>query len=109
MNSASQSFPYHLAVLRERMLDRTLYELAVNYFLEEFAGRRGVCARFGAGTDAASGCRAEYRCLEAIGRRVEVENGFISYLREHRFVPGNAQADGTLKPEETQIRDAPYL
>jgi hypothetical protein len=46
---------------------------------------------------------------KAIGRRVEVENGFISYLREHRFVPGNAQADGTLKPEETQIRDAPYL
>jgi len=38
MNSASQSFPYHLAVLRERMLDRTHYELAVNYFLEEFAG-----------------------------------------------------------------------
>jgi hypothetical protein len=38
MNSASQNFPYHLDVLRERMLHPTDYELAVNYFLEEFAG-----------------------------------------------------------------------
>ncbi|HEX5398079.1 MAG TPA: hypothetical protein VFY06_03420 [Verrucomicrobiae bacterium] len=38
MNSASQNFPNHLGVLRERMLHPTDYELAVNYFLEEFAG-----------------------------------------------------------------------
>ena len=38
MNSASQNFPHHLGVLRERMLHPTDYELAVNYFLEEFAG-----------------------------------------------------------------------
>jgi len=34
MNSASQNFPHHLGMLRERMLDPTDYELAVNYFLE---------------------------------------------------------------------------
>ena len=38
MNSASQNFPRHLGALRERMLHPTDYELAVNYFLEEFAG-----------------------------------------------------------------------
>src|SRR3989442_15284660 len=38
MNSASQNFAHHLAVLRERMLHPTDYELAVHYFLEEFAG-----------------------------------------------------------------------
>ena len=38
MNSASQNFAHHLAVLRERMLQPTDYELAVHYFLEEFAG-----------------------------------------------------------------------
>ena len=38
MNSASQNFPQHLGMLRERMLHPTDYELAVNYFLEEFAG-----------------------------------------------------------------------
>ena len=38
MNSASQNLPHHLGVLRQRMLHPTDYELAVNYFLEEFAG-----------------------------------------------------------------------
>jgi hypothetical protein len=38
MNPASQNFPHHLGVLRERMLHPTGYEYAVNYFLEEFAG-----------------------------------------------------------------------
>jgi hypothetical protein len=38
MNSASQNFPHHLSALRQRMLHPTDYELAVNYFLEEFAG-----------------------------------------------------------------------
>ena len=38
MNSASQNFSHHLGILGERMLPPTEYELAVNYFLEEFAG-----------------------------------------------------------------------
>ena len=38
MNSASQNFPHHLGALRQRMLHPTDYELAVNYFLERFAG-----------------------------------------------------------------------
>jgi hypothetical protein len=41
MNTASQNLPVHLGRLRERMLHPTDYELAVNYFLEEFAGDVG--------------------------------------------------------------------
>ncbi|PYI96106.1 MAG: hypothetical protein DME98_14060 [Verrucomicrobia bacterium] len=82
MNSASQNFPHHLGVLRSRMLHPTDYELAVNYFLEEFAGD-------------ATFVRAS-QPAKAVGRRVEVENALVSYLREHRFVHGNARADGRI-------------
>jgi hypothetical protein len=94
MNSASQNFPRHLGALRERMLHPTNYEQAVNYFLEEFAG------------DAAFVRASEREQMphlvavlsvvmsKAVGRRVEVENALVSYLREHRFVHGNARADG---------------
>ncbi|PYJ35185.1 MAG: hypothetical protein DME88_02600 [Verrucomicrobia bacterium] len=96
MNSASQNFPHHLGVLRSRMLHPTDYELAVNYFLEEFAG------------DATFVRASEPEQMphlvsvlgivvsKAVGRRVEVENALVSYLREHRFVHGNARADGRI-------------
>jgi len=67
MNSASQNFPHHFDVLRERMLDPTDYELVVNYFLWGVRWRRCVLARFGTGTDAASGGGAEHRCLQSHG------------------------------------------
>ena len=50
MNSASQNFPHHLGMLRERTLHPTEYELAVNYFLEEFAGDVAFVRVFGTGT-----------------------------------------------------------
>lgn len=94
MNSASQNFPHHLGVLRERMLHPTDYEQAVYYFLEEFAGDSAFVR--------ASDCEPmphlvavlESVVSKAIGRRVELEGPLVSYLREHRFVHGNARADG---------------
>ena len=96
MNSASQNFPYHLGVLRERMLHPTDYELAVNYFLEEFAGD----AEFVRASDkepmlhlvAVLGKVVS----QSLGKKVELEGALVSYLREHRFVHGNAQADGRI-------------
>ena len=96
MNSASQNFPHHLGVLRERMLHPTDYELAVNYFLEEFAGD----AEFVRASD-----REPMPHLvavlskvvsKALGRSVQLEGALVSYLREHHFVHGNAQADGRI-------------
>lgn len=96
MNSASQNFPHHLGILRERMLHPTDYELAVNYFLEEFAGD----AEFVHASD-----KEQMPHLvavlgqvvsKALGKTVELEGALVSYLREHRFVHGNAQADGRI-------------
>ena len=96
MNSASQNFPHHLGVLRERMLHPTDYELAINYFLEEFAGD----AEFVRASDkepmphlvAVLGKVVS----KALAKPVELEGALVSYLREHRFVHGNAQADGRI-------------
>ncbi len=94
MNSASQNFPHHLGALRERMLHPTDYEKSVYYFLEEFAGD----AEFVRASD-----REPMPHLvavlgkvvsQALGKRVELEGALVSYLREHRFVHGNARADG---------------
>ena len=41
MNTASLDLPHHLGRLRDRMLHKTDYELAVTYFLDEFAGDAG--------------------------------------------------------------------
>jgi hypothetical protein len=92
MNCASQNFPHHLGVLRERMLHPTDYELAVNYFLEEFAG--DVAFVRASEPEQMPHLVAVLNIVvsKAIGRRVEVENPLVSYLREHRFLHGNAQA-----------------
>ena len=78
------------------MLHPTDYELALNYFLEEFAGD----AAFVQASD-----REPMPHLVAVlgkvvskslGRNVKLEGALVSYLREHRFVHGNAQADGRI-------------
>jgi hypothetical protein len=96
MNSASQNFPHHFGVLRERMLHPTDYELAVNYFLEEFAG--DVAFVRGSEPERMPHLVAVLNIVvsKAIARHVEVENAIVSYLREHRFVHGNAHADGRI-------------
>ena len=86
MNSASQNFPHHLDVLRERMLHPTDYELAVNYSFEEFAGDVSFVQR--PEPEQMSHLVAVLNVIvsKAIGRRVEVENALVSYLREHRRI-----------------------
>jgi hypothetical protein len=96
MNSASQNFTHHLAVLRERMLHPTEFEGAVSYFLEEFAGDKEFVR--------ASDCEKMPHLVEvlgkvvskAVGRRVELEDALVSFLREHKFAHGNARADGRI-------------
>ena len=96
MNSASKNFPHHLGVLRERMLHPTDYELAVNYFLEEFAGD----AEFVRASDKEPMLHLvavlQKVVSKSMDRDVKLEGALVSYLREHRFVHGNAQADGRI-------------
>ncbi len=90
MNTASQDLPHHLGVLRERMSHPTDYELAVNYFLEEFAGDAGFL-------DASEPDEATHLLAvlaqvasQALGRRVAFADSKVFLLREHRFFHGNA-------------------
>jgi hypothetical protein len=96
MNCASQNFPHHLGMLRERMLHPVDYELAVNYFLEEFAGDVAFVRASEPEQMPHLVAVLDIVVSKAVGRRVEVENPLISYLRDHRFIHGNAQADGRI-------------
>jgi hypothetical protein len=93
VNSASKDFAHHLGVLRERLLHPTDYELAVNYFLEEFAGD-------GAFVRASDVAQMPHLVAvlgkvvsKAVGKPVELEGALVSYLRAHKFIHGNARAD----------------
>jgi hypothetical protein len=96
MNSASQNFPQHLGVLRERLLHPTDYEKAVAYFMEEFAGDSAFVRA--SDPDQAPHLVAvlNHVVSAALGKRVEVVGALVSHLREHRFYHGNAQADGRI-------------
>ena len=94
MNSASQDFPHHLGVLRERMLHPTDYEQAVYYFLEEFAGDKAFVRASDCGNMPQLVAVLGEVVSKALGQAVKLENALVSHLREHHFVHGNAQADG---------------
>jgi hypothetical protein len=96
MNSASQDFPHHLGVLRKRMLHPTDYEQAIYYFLEEFAGDSEFVAASDPEPMPHLVAALSKVVSEDLGKRVELEGALISYLREHRFVHGNGQADGRI-------------
>ncbi len=78
------------------MLHPTDFELAVNYFLEEFAGDDEFVR--------ASNKESMPHLVAVLGKvvskdlnkNVELEGVLVSYLREHRFVHGNAAADGRI-------------
>lgn len=94
MNTASQDLPRHLAILRERMLHPTDYELAVNYFLEEFAGDEGFLR--GSEPDHAPHLLAllTHVASKAIGRPAEFDRSRLLLVPQHRFYHGNAAVAG---------------
>lgn len=96
MNSASQNFSHHLGVLRERMSHPTDYEKAVHYFLEEFAGDKEFVRTSECESMPHLEAVLSSVVSKAIGRQVKLEGALVSYLREYRFVHGNARADGRI-------------
>ena len=96
MNRASQNLPHHLSVLRERMLHPTDYELALNYFLGEFAGD----TRF---LDASEPDDAPHLLAvlahvasKALRRMVAFDEAKLFLLREYQFYHGNAAVAGRM-------------
>jgi hypothetical protein len=96
MNSASQNFEHHLGVLREKMLHPTDYELAVHYFLEEFAGDAEFVRASDRETMPHLVSVLGKVVSKSLGRNVDLQETLISYLRKYQFVHGNAQADGRI-------------
>src|SRR5438876_6245031 len=96
MNSASQNFPYHLGVLRERMLHLTAYETAVSYFLDEFAGDTAFVRASDPEKMPHLVSVLGNVVSKAVGKAVELEGALVSYLRAYRFVHGNARAAGRI-------------
>ncbi|MGA2788760.1 MAG: hypothetical protein ABSF60_14665 [Verrucomicrobiota bacterium] len=94
MNTASQNLPYHLGVLRERMLHPTDYELALHYFLEEFAGDEKFLSA--SEPDDAPHLLAVLAHVagKALGEKVALDEAKLFLLREHRFYHGNAAVAG---------------
>jgi hypothetical protein len=96
MKSASQNFPHHLGILRERMLHPTDYEQAVYYFLEEFAGDENFVRLSDRETMPHLVAVLGKVVSKSLGKPIELEGALVSYLREHRFVHGNARAEGRI-------------
>jgi len=94
MNAASQDLPHHLGVLREQMLHPADYDLALNYFLEEFAG--DVKFLNASEPDDAPHLLAvlAHVASKALGRPAALDAAKLFLLREHRFYHGNAAAAG---------------
>jgi hypothetical protein len=94
MNTASQDLPHHLGVLRERMLHPTDYELALNYFLEEFAGDMKFLDA--SEPDAAPHLLAvlAHVAAKALGNKVAFDETKLFLLRKQRFYHGNAAVAG---------------
>ena len=94
MNTASRNLPHHLGVLRERMVHPTDYELALNYFLEEFAGDPAFVNA--SEPDDAPHLLAvlAHVASKALERKVAFDEAKLFQLREHRFYHGNAAVAG---------------
>jgi hypothetical protein len=96
MNTASQDLGHHLKILRERLLHATDYELAINYFLEEFAGDAKFVSQ--SIPDEAPHLLAiiQHVTSKAIGKPVQFEASRALHLKEHRFYHGNAAVAGRI-------------
>lgn len=90
MNTASEDLPHHLRVLREKLLHPTDYELAVTYFLEEFAG--DVKFLHASLPDDARHLVTvlQHVVAKATGEAVEFDGYRVFHLPEQRFYHGNA-------------------
>jgi hypothetical protein len=94
MNAASQNLPHHLGELRERMLHPTDYELALNYFLEEFAGDSKFLEASEPDDAPHLVAVLEQVVAKALGQRVTIDTPKVFLLREHQFYHGNATVAG---------------
>jgi hypothetical protein len=94
VNTASQNLTQHLDILREKLAHPTAYELALTYFLEEFAGDLGFHAQ-GQG-DEARHLQVVLGIIagKMVGRTEPVRQFGALYLPGYGFFHGQASVGG---------------
>ena len=94
MNTASQDLTHHLDVLGKKLQHATDYELALNYFLEEFAGDAKFVGQ--SETEEALYLQAVLgkAAIQALGKPAELERFKAFRLPQHGFIHGNALVAG---------------
>jgi hypothetical protein len=94
LNAASQNLPQHLGVLRERMLHPNDYELAVDCFLEEFAGDMKFLKQSQPDDAPHLLTVLAHVVGRALEQKVVFDESKVFFLSEHRFYHGNATVGG---------------
>src|SRR5262245_5085832 len=96
MNTASTDLTRHLDVLREKRQHPTDYEMAVYYFLEEFAGDVGFVTPSLPREAPHLITILQRVAIKALGETAWLASGWTCYLPEHGFYHGNAQVAGRI-------------
>lgn len=90
MNSASSDFVKHLGRLRERLEHPTDYELAVTYFLEEFAGDMEFIKLSEAEEAPVLGSILGRIIAQMLPGKPRLDQPAMFHLKGHAFIHGNA-------------------
>jgi len=94
MNYASQDIDMHLSILRQRLQHPTDYELALNYFLEEFGGDQKFIAMGKVEAAPLLVTVLGHIARKALGKAVRMERARISVMPQQQFHHGSAAVDG---------------
>lgn len=94
MNTASQDLPHHLGVLLERLQHGSDYELALHYFLEEFAGDAAFVSASEVVSAPILGAVVRHVIRSASKQETAFQPAKVFRLSEHGFHHGSGSADG---------------
>ena len=94
MNTASQNLAHHLGLLQQKLQHVTDYELALTYFLEEFAGDAGFIGQSQPHEAPHLLALLGRVATKALGTPASVEHFHALRLAQFGFVHGSAIAGG---------------
>jgi hypothetical protein len=94
VNTASQNLAHHLVQLQKKLLHATDYELALGYFLEEFAGDRQFIEQCQPAEALPLLALLSRVAAKAMGRPVEIQHFHALRLPGYGFLHGSAIAEG---------------
>jgi hypothetical protein len=91
MNTASEDLTRHLRLLRQKLEHKNEYELALYYFLEEFASDLDFMQHSVLAEDEKFLQFLTHAATEALNSPVVLDCARMFWLNSHRFLHGNAR------------------